>query len=97
MRPRPCLAVYFSTTSRCLVPAAPGPVLAQSAPLVHAQRLVMLDRRAHLPLCLHVHRTMGRMRKGSIGMPKAKKKKVMHFEEPQEVELVCPDAGTLAL
>ena len=67
-------------------------------PLVHAQRLVMLDRRAHLPLCLHVHRTMGRMRKGSIGMPKAKKKKVMHFEEPQEVELVCPDgdAGKLS-
>ena len=30
---------------------------------------------------------MGRMRKGSIGMPKAKKKKVMHFEEPQEVEV----------
>ena len=27
------------------------------------------------------------MRKGSIGMPKAKKKKVMHFEEPQEVEV----------
>ena len=60
---------------------------AQSAPLIHAQRLVMLDRRAHLPLCLHVHRTMGLMRKGSIGMPKAKKKKVMHFEEPQEVEV----------
>jgi hypothetical protein len=27
------------------------------------------------------------MRKGSIGMPKAKKKKVVRFEEPQEVEV----------
>ena len=76
---------------RCTVLQLPGAWCllhpAQFAPLVHAQRLVMLDHTAHLPLCLRVHRTMGRMRKGSIGMPKAKKKKVVRFEEPQEVEV----------
>lgn len=36
---------------------------------------------------------MGRMRNGSIGMPKAKKKKVVHFEEPQEVDI---EKGELA-
>ena len=48
------------------------------------QRLVTLELVPHLPVMRTVHRTMGRLRKGSIGMPKAKKSKAVSFEEPQE-------------
>ena len=45
------------------------------------QRLVTLEPVPHLPVMPTVHRTMGRLRKGSIGMPKAKKSKVVRFED----------------
>ena len=48
------------------------------------QRLVTLEPVPHLPVMPTVHRTMGRLRKGSIGMPKAKKSKVVRFEERSE-------------